>query len=429
MNILHITKSDYGGAANAVDRLHNGFINNGFQSKVLVQKSRYHKPYYIEFKPAPDSLLDIAKERVWAKVGRAEPQPKSITTDPKYQFYNKQEFELEYGIDQLRNHIPVEPDVIILHWLSDFITAHHIKELYNLYKCPIIWHLLDMAPLTGGCHYAWDCEGYLDTCGECPALYSTIPKDLSYRNLRNRINHLSEVPITFIPTTHALKQQALKASISKGKVGPQIMLGVDPDIYRPISKQHPRAILDIPQDKKVLFFGAEMPQFKRKGISFLYEALEVLQDNGFENNLYLITAGSPEAIEGVKLPFPHKHFDYLQDDRSLAILYQAADLFVCPSVEDSGPMMINESIMSGTPVVSFEMGVAPDLVVQGETGFTAKIADSADFAKQIEQFLVSEKSTHEWQHACRSHALKHYHPDVQVQAFEELIADLNSGSV
>jgi glycosyltransferase involved in cell wall biosynthesis len=429
LDILHINRSDFGGAASAVHRLHKNFLRKGYVSRVLVEQRKNYYPHYTQFKPPPESYKDILWGRIRTKIGNPINQD-SLSTDPKYHFYNRNEFKTAYSTAQLINYIGKKPDIIILHWVSGFLNAQNIYELSEHYKIPVLWHLLDMGPMTGGCHYSWDCNGYQNKCGNCPALESDREIDRSRLNLSHKLEYLSKTPISFISTTDALDRQIRKASVAANKSIHKIFLSIDPDIFRPVRKESAREILGVPQNKKVIFFGAEMPSYERKGIKYLNSALKELNKHFSDSdNLHIITAGLEQAAELMDIPFDHQHLGFLSDDRSLAMAYQAADLFVCPSVEDSGPMMINESIMSGTPVVSFEIGVAPDLVLDGETGFKAKVADSADFAKQIQQFLLSKKSTDEWQQACRSHALQHYHPDVQVQAFEELIADLNSGSV
>jgi glycosyltransferase involved in cell wall biosynthesis len=47
--------------------------------------------------------------------------------------------------------------------------------------------------------------------------------------------------------------------------------------------------------------------------------------------------------------------------------------------------MINESIMCGTPVVSFRMGVAEDLIINGETGYIVKLKNIRDLANGIDE--------------------------------------------
>jgi glycosyltransferase involved in cell wall biosynthesis len=127
----------------------------------------------------------------------------------------------------------------------------------------------------------------------------------------------------------------------------------------------------------------------------------------------------------LELPFPQTHLGYFPEDKQLALAYQSADIFVCPSVEDAGPMMINESVMCGTPVVSFDMGVALDLVHTGETGYRAKLQDSSDLAQGMYDLLTLDKIEYERiSKNCRNLGLLRCHPTAQIKDFEKLIDSL-----
>ena len=122
------------------------------------------------------------------------------------------------------------------------------------------------------------------------------------------------------------------------------------------------------------------------------------------------------------MPFESKYLGYLDNNYAIASAYQAADVFICPSIEDSGPMMINQSIMCGTPVVSFEMGVSVDLVITGETGYRAKIKDSGDMAQGISEILkLNSDNYYDLSLRCRKHALNLYSPEARKKIFEELM--------
>ena len=73
------------------------------------------------------------------------------------------------------------------------------------------------------------------------------------------------------------------------------------------------------------------------------------------------------------------------DRRVIMLRMEDSATSVHLSIEDSGPMMINESIMCGTPVVCFDMGVARDLVHTGRTGYRAALRDSSDLAFGIRE--------------------------------------------
>ena len=49
--------------------------------------------------------------------------------------------------------------------------------------------------------------------------------------------------------------------------------------------------------------------------------------------------------------------------------YAKADYFVCTSVYDGGPMMTAESLMSFTPVITTDVGLARSLIKEGKNGF------------------------------------------------------------
>ena len=80
------------------------------------------------------------------------------------------------------------------------------------------------------------------------------------------------------------------------------------------------------------------------------------------------------------------HLKRLNSENQLADLYKISYMFVSTSVEDAGPMMINESIISGTPVVSFDMGVAKD-IVNSNTGILIKNISSEHLALGIQKIL------------------------------------------
>ena len=78
-------------------------------------------------------------------------------------------------------------------------------------------------------------------------------------------------------------------------------------------------------------------------------------------------------------------------------------------------MMINQSIMSGTPVVAFEMGVALDLVISGKTGYLAKLQDIRELSSGISKILyLNELDYKKMCENCRNIALKECGPDIKI---------------
>jgi glycosyltransferase involved in cell wall biosynthesis len=223
-------------------------------------------------------------------------------------------------------------------------------------------------------------------------------------------------------------RQAKVSTLFKDKPIHKILLSVNPKIFKPADKEAMRLKLGIDTDRKVIFFGAIYLHIKRKGMSYLMESLKILKEKldgtDLGNKVLLLVAGL--EIKGLAelLPFPSKYIGLLDNTYGIASAFQVSDLFLCPSIEDSGPQMINQSIMCGTPVVSFEMGVSPDLVITGQTGYMAKLEDSADLANGL--YSVLSANSDEYQKlsdSSRDLGLKLCSPEVQIESIEKIIGN------
>lgn len=322
-----------------------------------------------------------------------------------------------------------QPDIVVAYWLGCFLTTRELAALQRATGAPVVWYMMDMAPFTGGCHYAFDCAGYISECGNCPAVKSTRASDVSSRTLARRRTDTEAMDITFVAASNHTADQCRKSAIGRDKRTEVIPIFVEPDVFRPAEKPPLRDKLGLPREATVLFFGAQSLTAVRKGMAELYQALEILaahmDDAGVpRDSLFLAYAGGM-IPQSVRLPFPVKHLGYLQGDLALAEAYQAADLFVSPSLEDSGPLMVNESVMCGTPVVSFQMGVAKDLALEGRTGFLAQLGDSSGLAAALQRFLgLDAEARRRMANECRSLAMRLLTPEAHVTAFENLFAEL-----
>lgn len=80
--------------------------------------------------------------------------------------------------------------------------------------------------------------------------------------------------------------------------------------------------------------------------------------------------------------------DYAADRDALARLYHALDLYLVTSREEGGPMALMESMASGVPVVSTRVGMAPDLIRDGETGALVAVDDVEAIATRARELLA-----------------------------------------
>jgi glycosyltransferase involved in cell wall biosynthesis len=355
---------------------------------------------------------------------------KEIDYDNKYHFSEFAEKKLFYKTKNILKSAGIKPDIIIVLFTKGFINAKNIFELGKLTNARSFWLMYDMSPLTGGCHYAWDCKGYQNSCGSCPGLASSYAHDISFENLKFKIDYLGKSDIELIAASEWQYRQAFASSIFKKRKIHKILLSADPEIFKPVHKETERSKIGIPAGKKVIFFGSIELTMLRKGMIYLLESLKLLKDKvkntELESDILLLIAGRNIKPIVDELPFDY-HFLGLLDNRyGIAAAYQMADVFLCPSIEDSGPTMINQSVMTGTPVVAFEMGVSPDLVISGKTGYMARLCDSADMAKGLFEILsLPQEDYSKLSDNCRQLALKVCSPEVQTQSFENLFHNAN----
>jgi glycosyltransferase involved in cell wall biosynthesis len=309
--------------------------------------------------------------------------------DPNYYMFKLYKYKFKYDITKILNKIPFKPNAFIYLFPHDFLNEEALFELNKHTGAPIYRYMVDMAELTGGCHYTWDCEGYIKNCGNCPALYSNNPRDITYEILKYKKKFIDKFEIYPIAASEWQFQQLLKSSIYKNTKKFKLLLPIDDKIFFLQDKSIARKALGLPLDKKIILFGSVNILEKRKGLKELFAAINSLKDLMHSNKLidiHLAIAGNTNNTVLNKLFFNYTTLGYL-DYYKLALAYNAADVFVCPSLEDSGPTMINQSLMCGTPIVSFKMGVALDLIINFKTGYKAELGNIDDLAKGIFHFL------------------------------------------
>jgi glycosyltransferase involved in cell wall biosynthesis len=140
-------------------------------------------------------------------------------------------------------------------------------------------------------------------------------------------------------------------------------------------------------------------------------------------NLLLVSVGAKSELK-LGIPIPHRNLGSINDDRLLALTYNAADLFVVPSLQDNSPNTVLESMACGIPVVGFETGGVPDMVRHGVTGLLAPCNDVAALRAAIEDLIRKPSKREEMRVNSRRVALQEYSLAVQARRYIELYQSL-----
>lgn len=360
-SFLHLAATDRGGAGIAAVRVHRALIGNGFKSKMVLGSGVQSADIAVVRGRAAGFMRVVSKAKF------------KVATRPQYYFRN-QRMNIPSATRVVEKTAGEAVDAIVSHALTDFMSFDFVSRLARRYDARVLWSLMDMASFTGGCHYAWDCQHYQIACGNCPALrIGARPRDYSAKTLSSKQAALVGIRSTVVAASSWLANQARGSALFRDTPIEIVPLSVSPDIFAPRPSIKFRTEMGLSGTRPVVFFGARDHRDARKGMDVLKEALMRLAHRRAPNALpTLLIAGDGAPFEVLAgCGFEVRQLG-LVDPEDLALAYAAADLYVSPSIEDSGPMMINEAVMSGTPVVAFDVGVARDLIERDVTGMIAQ---------------------------------------------------------
>ena len=297
------------------------------------------------------------------------------------------------GTDISKHPDILDADLLHLHWTNGgYLSVKNLKKLFQTGK-PVVWTLHDMWAFTGGCHYSGGTDHFINECGNCWMLRDPQNNDISHAGwLRKAEMYKAASNLVFVTCSHWLAGEARKSSLLKGFRIETIANPIDTDVFSPKDKLSLRAKWFIDPGSKIILFGAANILDRRKGISYLVEALNLLKNN-YPNtaNIEIVIFGKNKSFDISLLPFKVYEMHILNSQQQMAELYNLADVFVTPAIEDNLPNTVMESLACGTPVVAFNTGGIPDMVDHLQNGYLAEFKSPADLAAGINYVLTSDK--------------------------------------
>jgi glycosyltransferase involved in cell wall biosynthesis len=372
IKVVQLQYSTASGGSSAL-RLQKAFLKAGIGSSIIslqADRVRDDKIRYLGFR----SKL----------IGRIDAKLQSFLTLPKLKDSGSFSFPI-LGSDVAWMEQVKDADYIYLHWiLNGFLSLKSIEKLAKLNK-PIIIFMHDMWPITGGCHYSLTCEKYTVGCDECPMFITETKNDFSKKEFKNKLRFYSKYDnLFFVSPSTWLYDCAKQALLTKDKPVFYIPNILDNTIFKSLDKKRAKEILNIDTEETVIAFGAVSIDSSRKGWAYLQKALEILHEKKeFQKVLVLIFGSGNNSKMAAAIPFKVKFMGYLKDEYSKVLVYNAADVFIVPSLADNQPTTVQESLSCGTPVVGFKIGGIPDMIRHKENGYLAAYQDSEDIAEGI----------------------------------------------
>lgn len=399
MKVLQINGSDKGsGGAIALERLHQGLLKQNIDSRLLVGNSST-KSDRLEIIPPQPKMAKLLSAITW-RLG-----------------LNYVDLVSSFNLDQ--HPFYQETDILNFHNLhGGYFNYLAIPQLTRIK--PAVWTLHDMWSFTGHCIYSYDCARWKGGCGSCPYphTYPGIQQDKTSWEwkLKNWVYHRSNLVIVTLSTW--LTKQAQESILNRFPIH-HIPNGIDTEVYQPLDSKLCRNLLDIPQDKKVLMFGAQSLADLRKGGDLLIKALQQLPES-LKQETILLTMGNSGGENADTVGMETVNLGYLNSDHLKSVAYSAADLFVFPTRADNLPLVLQESMACATPMVSFAVGGVTDLVRPDITGYLAQPEDAQDLSKGIVQLLEDKNLRQRLSQNCRGIAIEEYSLVIQAGKYINL---------
>lgn len=362
-------------------RLHKGLIEEKIESTIFCFEATSDDNSVVKFR-YPGSIISRLKRQIRNKKTYKEFKNYSRDSGSSELFTSDRTPYRQELIEQLP-----EADIYHLHWISRFVD---IPTFFEQVQRPAVWTFHDMNPFTGGCHYDEGCGKYETGCGICPQIGSDSENDLSKTIFNRKKEAIATVPsnkFRAVADSYWIAEEAQKSSIFEGKKVDTIHYGLDHELFKPLDKKSIRTLLEIPENRPVILFGAPGLRNKRKGFRELSEALNNLK--AFVPDIFLLTFGNGELPSDLNINY--LHLGNISNDRYLSMVYNAADVFVIPSLQEAFGQTCLEAMACGVPCAGFNTGGIPDMIIPGETGFLADPGSPESLAEAISQTLKQKE--------------------------------------
>ncbi|MBS9385708.1 MAG: glycosyltransferase [Dolichospermum sp. BR01] len=413
MRVLSLCFSDLnGGAARAAYRLHKALLAAEVDARMKVW-SKLSDDFTVE---RPDSKLGKGLATIRPAIGQLV-KGNFRTSNP----VRHSSAWLPSGLLKSLNNSTA--DILHLHWLGcETLT---IREI-GLLRKPVVWTFHDMWAFCGAEHYTDDAPH-----ARWRKKYTSEnrPEDESGFDLNawtwNRKQRYWKHPFHIVCPSHWLADCVRESALMRDWPVYVIPYALDLTCFRPMEKNLARQLLNLPQNRKLILFGAMGGgQDPRKGSDLLLHSLSLLksqlwQDEEHNKNqdIELIIFGQSRPLEVPQLGFPIRYIGHLHDEISLALLYSAVDVFIAPSRQDNLPNTVVEASACGTPTVAFKVGGIPDLIKHQVSGYLAQPYDTADLAQGIKWVLEQQMQSNHLGLAARHHAEKICNPMAIAQQY------------
>ncbi len=311
----------------------------------------------------------------------------------------------------------ISPDVVCLRNLhSNYISLPILLGYLAKKDIPTVAVLHDAWFYTGKCmHYTKKgCYGWRGDCAGCREPENAIPywfSPCSAKQLQMKRELFCRIPrLAVVGVSDWITDEARKSHLGNAKIIRRIYNFIDDAVFAP--RESERKKLGLPEDKKILFACAS--RFDATKGTQGYEHLM----QGLGEGYCLVLAGNiPDAV-----PL-HGMISVgnISDTETLAKYYNAADVFVSLSPQESFGKAMAEALMCGVPVVGSHLTACPE-IAQG-CGASVDVGDISAVARAVRKICADGRG--KWRDQCRIKAQENFSVEKNLQEYIDLFREIS----
>ena len=282
-----------------------------------------------------------------------------------------------------------QPDIVHLHNLHKFcINLPMLFQYLKESNVRTVWTLHDCWAMTGQCPYFTmvKCEKWKSGCERCPQLnvYPRSHIDNSKWMYAHKKEWFTGVHDMTLVTPSEWLAGLVRQSFLKDYPVQVINNGIDLSVFHPMQSDFRKC--NKIADDKYLLLGVAFGWGERKGLDVFIELSKRLSDQ------YQIVLVGTDSATDAQLPENVISIHKTQNQKELAEIYSAADLFVNPTREENYPTVNMESIACGTPVLTFRTGGSPE-IVDDTCGYVVDCDDVDAMEREIRRIASNRPYT------------------------------------
>lgn len=318
----------------------------------------------------------------------------------------------------LSQKIFLDSDIIHLHLVHNIFDLNYLPLMSRIK--PVVITLHDPFFLGGHCVHHFDCISWKTHCADCKYLKEEfcLDNDSSALNFELKKEAIQNSNITAIVASKWMEDKVKQSPIWKGKKIYRLPFGIDQKIFKPAPKTDIREKININKDDFVIMFRADKGSFK--GIEIIKDALNKIENN---KKITLITVGKKGLLTEYKDKFNIIEYGWVYDDKDLAELYQACDIFLMPSKQETFGSMAIEAMSCGKTVLTItgEGTAVPEVINSPECGLAV---DKKEFARKLKTFISNPKELIVRGEKSLEYARKNYNERIYISRMIEIYKEI-----